>query len=94
MAADRKLLTRNDPVAEALDVCTQFLRAAIEEASDLDALLDVPTVARMLNMSQSNVRVLCAKGGTRGGLSAEKIGGDWRISRISVEARLQFHGRR
>jgi hypothetical protein len=34
------------------------------------------------------VRKLCQQGPARGGLDAQKVGGEWRISRASVEARL------
>ena len=86
MREDRRALTpRNDPVAEALKTISQWLDAAVVEASNLNAWVDVATAARMLNLSTSMVTALCRKGDKCGGLAAQKIGGEWRIARTSVE---------
>jgi hypothetical protein len=88
MSEERRLLTPTDIVAEALTSVVGMLEDSIDEASDLDSVMDVDTAAEILKLGPSMVRVLCKKGLAAGGLDAQKLGGEWRISRASVEARL------
>jgi hypothetical protein len=88
MRDDRKLLTPADVAAEVIGSVLLLLEDAIEEASDLDAVLDVDTAAQILALTPSMVRKLCQKGPGANGLDAQRLGGVWRISRASVEARL------
>jgi hypothetical protein len=75
-------------VAKAVVNIVGMLQDMMDRASGVSTLLDVDTTAGILNLSPSMVRVLCAKGTSKGGLDAQKLGGEWRINRASVEARL------
>jgi excisionase family DNA binding protein len=84
VARDRELYTPGDPAVTALSRAVQQLQASIEEAAEVGGVMDVKTAAQTLNLSVAMVTHLCRNGG----LAGEKLGGAWRISRASVEARL------
>ena len=88
MAGERERLTPGDPVAKAVVNIVGMMQDMMDRASGVSTLLDVATTAEILNLSPSMVRVLCAKGPSKGGLDAQKLGGEWRITRASVEAWL------
>jgi hypothetical protein len=88
VACERSQYTPGDPAAAALTRVVLQLQESIEEASDIGTVMDVDTAAQVLDLSVSMVTHLCRKGPEDGGLDAQKLGGEWRISRASVEARL------
>jgi hypothetical protein len=86
VARERSQYTPGDPAAAALTRVVLQLQETIEEAADIGTVMDVDTAAQVLDLSVSMVTHLCRKGPEAGGLDAQKLGGEWRISRASVEA--------
>lgn len=81
-------LRTEDPKDRSARLFARFaerLAEVIEQASDLDVVVTVPTAAQALKVSEQRVRQLCASGNE---LEARKVGGDWRILRDSLERLL------
>jgi hypothetical protein len=88
MGDERRRVLPEDQIATAMANIVVMLEQAIDESSDLGSMMDVDTAGAILNLSPSMVRLLCQKGPDGDGLDAQKLGGEWRITRASIEARL------